>query len=155
MLHLEATPIVDGFCRAPLLAVREPLSFWGGVDIRTGRISDTRSDAFGEQITDRVLWLWGTRGSSSSSSVLLELIHTHRAPAGICLVTDGGADAILSLGAVVADEMGWVTMPLFAIEASRLEGLGDDQLFASDCLATMRLGGAVDISLVNPEETRI
>ncbi|WP_224548716.1 aconitase X swivel domain-containing protein [Mesorhizobium sp. CA16] len=88
------------------LVLTAPISFWGGVDLRTGRIADVRHPQHGEVIAGRVLFLPGTIGSSSGSAVLMELVHNGRAPAALVLHEP---DAILLLGLIVAREMGWET----------------------------------------------
>ncbi|TIO76462.1 MAG: DUF126 domain-containing protein [Mesorhizobium sp.] len=88
------------------LALTAPISFWGGVDPRSGRIADVRHPQHGEVISGRVLFLPGTIGSSSASAVLLELVRNGRAPAALVLHEP---DAILLLGLIVAREMGWET----------------------------------------------
>lgn len=88
------------------LVLTAPISFWGGVDPRTGRIADVRHPQHGEVISGRVLFLPGTIGSSSASAVLMELVHNGRAPAALVLHEP---DAILLLGLIVAREMGWET----------------------------------------------
>ncbi len=88
------------------LVLTAPISFWGGVDPRTGRIVDVRHPQQGESIAGKVLFLRGTIGSSSASAVLLELVENGRAPAALVLHEP---DAILLLGLIVAREMGWET----------------------------------------------
>lgn len=91
---------------APCLALTAPISFWGGVDPRSGEIIDARHPQRGRNVAGTVLALPGTIGSSSASAVLLELVHAGRAPAAILIAEP---DAILLLGLVVAREMGWAT----------------------------------------------
>jgi predicted aconitase with swiveling domain len=99
--------LVDGpAASGSALVLTAPISFWGGVDPKTGRIADVRHPQHGTNIAGTVLFLPGTIGSSSASAVLLELIHAHRAPAAIVLHEP---DAILLLGLIVAREMGWET----------------------------------------------
>ncbi|PBC00535.1 DUF126 domain-containing protein [Mesorhizobium sp. WSM3860] len=88
------------------LVLTAPISFWGGVDAKTGRIADVRHPQHGEVISGRVLFLPGTIGSSSASAVLMELVHNGQAPAALVLHEP---DAILLLGLIVAREMGWET----------------------------------------------
>ena len=95
------------------LVLTAPISFWGGVDPKTGRIADVRHPQHGEVIAGRVLFLPGTIGSSSASAVLMELVHNGRAPVALVMHEP---DAILLLGLIVAREMGWET-PI----AARLE----------------------------------
>jgi predicted aconitase with swiveling domain len=107
---------------APCLALTAPISFWGGVDPRSGEIIDARHPERGRNVAGTVLALPGTIGSSSASAVLLELVHAGKAPAAILIAEP---DAILLLGLVVAREMGWQTPPalqLPAAEQSELAG---------------------------------
>ena len=84
------------------LILSAPISFWGGVDPRSGSITDVRHPQHGECVAGKVLFLPGTIGSSSASAVLLELVHNDHAPAALVLHEP---DAILLLGLVVAREM--------------------------------------------------
>jgi predicted aconitase with swiveling domain len=88
------------------LALTAPISFWGGVDPKTGLIADPRHPQHGVDIAGKALLIPQTIGSSSASAVLLELVHRNRAPAAIILHEP---DAILLLGLVVAREMGYQT----------------------------------------------
>lgn len=88
------------------LVLTAPISFWGGVDPKSGRIVDVRHPQYGETISGKVLFLPGTIGSSSASAVLMELVHSGHAPAVIVMHEP---DAILLLGLIVAKEMGWST----------------------------------------------
>ncbi|MSP49649.1 MAG: DUF126 domain-containing protein [Alphaproteobacteria bacterium] len=104
MTKLAGEALVAGHGAGPILRIDHPISFWGGVDPKTARISDPRHPRHGERLTGRVVAIAELRGSSSSSAVLLELIHAGIAPAAILLRE---TDAILALGALVAREMGY------------------------------------------------
>ena len=86
------------------LVLSSPISFWGGVDAGSGRITDVRHPECGAVVAGRVLFVPGTIGSSSASAVLLELVRGGHAPAALVL---DEADAILLIGLVVAREMAW------------------------------------------------
>jgi uncharacterized protein len=88
---------------ADALVLTAPISFWGGVDPRTGAIADARHPEFAQKISSRVLMIPATVGSSSAAAILLELVHGGIAPAAIVLHEP---DAILLLGLIVAREMG-------------------------------------------------
>jgi predicted aconitase with swiveling domain len=90
----------------PALVLSAPISFWGGVDPNSGRISDVRHPQCGSDIAGTVLFVPGTIGSSSAAAVLMELVHGGHAPAALVLHEP---DAILLLGLIVAREMGWQT----------------------------------------------
>ncbi|WP_217575183.1 DUF126 domain-containing protein [Mesorhizobium sp. GbtcB19] len=100
------------------LVLTAPISFWGGVDPRTGRIADVRHPQHGDVIAGKVLFLPGTIGSSSASAVLMELVHNGRSPAALVLHEP---DAILLLGLIVAREMGWETPMAVRLERSAFE----------------------------------
>ncbi|MDH5804017.1 MAG: DUF126 domain-containing protein [Gemmatimonadota bacterium] len=106
---VDLVPLFPGACTADSFVVRAPLSFWGGVDPTTGKIVDPRHPDFGRRVTDKILLIPDTVGSSSSSAILLELLRNSVAPAGIIL---GGVDAILVLGNLVAQELGVATIPM-------------------------------------------
>lgn len=97
----------------PAQVFSAPISFWGGIDPKTGRVVDVRHPQHGECIAGTILFLPGTIGSSSASAVLLELVHAGRAPAAIVLHEP---DAILLLGLIVAREMGWKTPPALKLD---------------------------------------
>lgn len=90
----------------PALVLGAPISFWGGVDPRSGDIIDVRHPNHGACIAGTVLFLPGTIGSSSASAVLLELVQAGKAPAALVVHEP---DAILLLGLIVAREMAWET----------------------------------------------
>jgi predicted aconitase with swiveling domain len=105
--------------RGEALIMTAPISFWGGVDPKTGRVADPRHPQSGESVAGRVLFLPGTIGSSSASAVLLELVHAGIAPAAIVLHEP---DAILLLGLIVAREMGWPHPPAIRLDRALHRG---------------------------------
>jgi predicted aconitase with swiveling domain len=104
----------------PLLRLGAPLSFWGGVDPKTGTIIAEHHPDRGREIAGTVLVIGQPIGSSSSSSVLLELIHASRAPAAVLL---GRADAILVIGCLVAREMRLAAPPMVEIDIGAFDRL--------------------------------
>lgn len=107
-----AMTLIAGEATAEVLALDEPLSFWGGVRERDGRIIDVHHPQHGEGIAGRMLVMPGGRGSSSSSSVLAELVRGGVAPAGVVLATP---DPILSLGAMVGRQLYGRTVPMHVV----------------------------------------
>ncbi|RJG42958.1 MULTISPECIES: DUF126 domain-containing protein [unclassified Mesorhizobium] len=107
MSALQGDILVAGDAgKGEALVLTAPISFWGGVDPKTGKIADVRHPQHGMTISGKVLCLPGTIGSSSASAVLMELVHNGHAPAALVLHEP---DAILLLGLIVAREMGWQT----------------------------------------------
>ena len=138
-MSVQGRVLVAGEAEGPLLRLAEPLSFWGGVDPASGRITQPRHPDHGRSIAGTVLYTPRGIGSSSSSAVLLELIHAGRAPAALLM---GEADAILALGVVVAREMGYGSIPVLECEAAMLPGMGIVRIAADGRLLLEALGGA-------------
>ena len=116
--------LVAGRAEGRVLRLAEPLSFWGGVDPQSGQLIDPRGPSPGAAIAGRVLVLAQTRGSSSSSAILLELLRGGRAPAALVLAE---VDAILIIGVLVAREMGWPTIPVLELPLAGHAALDDDR----------------------------
>jgi len=119
---MRATPLLPGAASGEILKLEAPLSFWGGVDPKTGMIIQVRHPQCGTRISSRILCLPATIGSSSSSAVLLELIRGGNAPAALVM---GAPDAILLIGCLVAKEMGWAAPPAFSLSAENQRKLAD------------------------------
>ena len=120
---------------ATALALTAPISFWGGVDPKTGVIADTRHPQSGQSIAGRVLLVPGTVGSSSAAAILLELVHAGLAPAAMVLHEP---DAILLLGLIVAKEMGWQTPIALRLDRAQFAALQSSELFVSGTGAISR-----------------
>jgi len=104
---------VPGQASGTALVSREPLSFWGGYDHRTGEIIDRRHPLAGQNAAGRVLVLPYARGSSTTTAVLLEALRAGTAPAAI-LTT--GAETFFALAAIVADEMYRRSFPVVIVQ---------------------------------------
>jgi predicted aconitase with swiveling domain len=123
-MALKATAQIPGRAEGEVLKLARPISFWGGVDPVTGRISDPRHPNHGAEIAGRILVLPGMIGSSSSSYIMLELMAIGRAPAALVLAAP---DAILGLGVVVAREMGYGAIPVVVLEREPQAALATGQ----------------------------
>ena len=121
--------LFPGTARGPLLRLSAPLSFWGGVNPLTGEIILGSHPQRGRNVAGTVMALADPIGSSSSSYVLLELIHNKVAPAAILL---GEADAILIVGCLVAREMGYAPPPILHVDRAVLSALPDGNILISD-----------------------
>jgi predicted aconitase with swiveling domain len=113
---------VEGEARGRVLKLDKPISFWGGVDPVTGRISDPRHPNHQAELKDRVLVLPGMIGSSSSSYIMLELMAKRLAPAALVVAEP---DAILGLGVVVAREMNYGSIPVLVVPRDQQAALAD------------------------------
>ncbi len=117
---IQGEIIISGVSSGVALASTEPLSFWGGYDQTTGEIIDRRHPLSGEIGASRVLVLPYTRGSSTSTAILLESVRAGVAPAA--LLTDR-ADVFLALASVVAEEMYDGSFPMVALSREDFESI--------------------------------
>jgi predicted aconitase with swiveling domain len=110
---MTGRPIVPGDAVGEALVTHESLSFWGGYDFHTGEIIDTRHPLAGQRAAGRILAVPCSKGSSTTTAVLLEAVRAGTAPAAI-LTT--GVDAFFALASIVADLMYGKSFPVVALE---------------------------------------
>lgn len=105
--------LVSGEASGPPLHSALALSFWGGVDPMTGVVIDRHHPLTGLGIADKVLVFPGSRGSSTGSGVLLELLLNGVGPAA--LIVERGEE-VLTLGAIIAEELFGRRLPIVEVD---------------------------------------
>jgi len=135
--RLAAKVVIDGSAEGRILRLGAPISFWGGIDPRTGLVIDARHPDRGRSIAGRVLCLPGMIGSSSASAVMLELLRVGLAPAALVF---GETDAILALGVVVGRELGYRSIPVVEL------ALAEQEKLPQEALARVREGGVIELA---------
>ena len=98
----------------------EALSFWGGYDFHTGEIIDKHHPLAGVRAAGRILAVPFSKGSSTTTAVLLEAVRAGTAPAAI-LTT--GVDSFFALASIVADVMYGKSFPVIALEPTDFASL--------------------------------
>ncbi|MBV6391939.1 MAG: hypothetical protein KPEEDBHJ_01155 [Anaerolineales bacterium] len=111
-MAFQGKTVIKGKTEGIALVSREPLSFWGGYDWQTGEIIDRRHPLSGQIAKGRILAIPFTRGSSTTTAVLLEAIRAGTAPAAIVAAE---ADFFFALASVVADELYAASLPLVTL----------------------------------------
>jgi predicted aconitase with swiveling domain len=120
-LIMQGKPFIPGSASGLALVSHEPLSFWGGYDWKTGEIIDRRHPLSGSIAKGKILAIPFTRGSSTTTAVLLEAIRVGTAPNAIITTA---TDFFFALASVVADELYTNPLPLVAVselDFARLE----------------------------------
>jgi cis-L-3-hydroxyproline dehydratase len=112
---IRGRAIVAGTAEGEALVTTEPLSFWGGFDFKTGEIIDRHHPLAGVRASGRILAVPFSKGSSTTTAVLLEAVRAGTAPAAI-LTT--GVDAFFALASIVAGEMYGKSFPVIALDAA-------------------------------------
>lgn len=114
-LIIHGKAVIPGSASGLALVSHEPLSFWGGYDWKTGEIIDRRHPLSGAIAQGKILAIPFTRGSSTTTAVLLEAIRAGTAPKAIITTA---TDFFFALASVVADELYSSPLPLVAVSES-------------------------------------
>src|SRR5262249_61645114 len=86
---------------------------WGGAAFRPGACIEARHPLAGVRAAGRILAVPFSKGSSTTTAVLLEAVRAGTAPAAI-LTT--GVDSFFALASIVADVMYGKAFPVVALE---------------------------------------
>ena len=114
--------LIPGRARGRLLLAEKPISFWGGINAKTGQIIDTRHDRVGESIAGRVFAFPAEKGSSTASAVLVELLRIGRAPAAVVAAS---VCPVLALGSLIGEELYGTVVPILQLDPQALAELED------------------------------
>ncbi len=109
---IHAHPVISGKAEGDLLVSLEPLSFWGGYDQNSGEIIDRRHPLSGRIASGCVLALPFTRGSSTTTAVLLEAVRVGVAPAALLST---GVETYFALASILAKELYGRPLPVLAL----------------------------------------
>ena len=112
--------IVAGQAAGEALVTHDALSFWGGYDFHTGEIIDRHHPLAGVRAAGRILAVPFSKGSSTTTAVLLEAVRAGTAPAAIVTT---GTDAFFALASIVAEVMYGKSFPVIALEAAEFATL--------------------------------
>lgn len=115
---LHGQSLVPGTACGKVSVLSSPLSLWGGFDLGSGLVSDVNHPQYGARIAGRILIMPGGRGSSSSSSILLESARLAVNPRAIIMTEK---DPIIVIGALVAADLYKVQIPVILIEPDDLD----------------------------------
>src|SRR5207247_3441698 len=121
---IAGRPIVEGEADGEALVTSDALSFWGGYDFHTGEIIDKHHPLAGVRAAGRILAVPFSKGSSTTTAVLLEAVRAGTAPAAI-LTT--GVDAFFALASIVAEPMYGTSFPVIALAPGALASLETGQ----------------------------
>ncbi len=97
-MRLEGRPVSPGRGEGIALVTARPMSFLGGVDQRSGVVTDPASDIRGKSVAHRILAFPHGKGSTVGSYVLFGLAKRGKGPAGIA---NERTEAIVATGAIL------------------------------------------------------
>lgn len=128
---IQGKPIVAVSALGEALVSAEPLSFWGGYDQHTGEITDRRHPLSGQIAAGKILALPFSRGSSTTTAVLLEAVRLGAAP--LAIITTG-VDIFFALASTIAGEMYQKSFAVIAVGEDEFNLLktGDKMTISQD-----------------------
>ena len=100
MVIIKGRSISKGIGKGEVLLTKDPISFLGGVDPKTGEIADKENEAFGKNIRGKVLVFPRGKGSTVGSYVMLQLKKNGAAPAAIINME---TETIVAVGAIISE----------------------------------------------------
>lgn len=96
---LKGRSVAPGRARGESLVSKNPISFYGGVDARSGQIIEKGHELEGQNIQGKVLVFPGGKGSTVGSYVIYGLAKNGVAPAAII---NRATETIVATGAILA-----------------------------------------------------
>jgi predicted aconitase with swiveling domain len=117
---LKGCCVVPGECQGELIVTNQPISFWGGVDPKTGCINDPGHELFGQSISGKVLAFPFGKGSSTTSLIILELARVGKTPLAIINVR---TEPILATGPIVSKHFYGKEIPIVSLDGDSFQTL--------------------------------
>ncbi len=96
---IKCRKISKGHARGEVIITKDPLSFLGGVDPRTGIIIDSQHELYGKKISGKILVIPSGKGSTVGSYVIFQMAKNKTAPGAIISLK---AEPIIATGAIMA-----------------------------------------------------
>ena len=100
MGELKGKCTVPGLVEGEVIVSKEPISFLGDVDPRTGRIVAEGNGLKGQSVKDKVFAFPCGKGSTVGSYVIFQMKKNGTAPKAII---NQEAEAIVAVGAIISD----------------------------------------------------
>lgn len=99
-LVLKGRKIVEGRAEGEALVTREPISFMGSVNPKTGVVIERGHEIEGKCLKGKVLVFPCSKGSTGGSYMLYDLVKNGQGPIAI---VNAEAESVVAIGAIVAD----------------------------------------------------
>ena len=100
-MKLKGRIISEGEAKGEALVSSRPLSFYGDIDKATGLIIGRDSDIYGHTVTNKILILPYSRGSTVSAWIIYALKRRNLSPKAIVLW--GPADPVIASGCLISN----------------------------------------------------
>ena len=100
--RIMCNPLLSGVASGTALVTSQPICFWGGLDPKTGTITERDHELKGLNVAGTVFIFPTGKGSSTTSAILLESVRCGTAPAAIVNLK---TEPILVIGALIAEKL--------------------------------------------------
>ncbi len=100
--RIRCNPILSGVASGTALVTSQPICLWGGLDPKTGIITERDHELKGQNVAGTVFVFPTGKGSSTTSAILLESVRCGTAPAAIVNMK---TEPILVIGAIIAERL--------------------------------------------------
>jgi predicted aconitase with swiveling domain len=122
VVKLECLNVIAGDLCAELVYSNDPISFVGGVNIRTGDVSDYRHSSYKLNITGKAFAFPYGKGSSGAGLVLMEMMRIGTAPAALINIR---TDPVVLTGPLICKHFYNQLLPVINLSEENYRKLAD------------------------------
>jgi hypothetical protein len=97
---LHGRKVVGGKAKGPALVTSEPICFLGGVDVKTGTITEVSHPLKGKCIAGKVLVFPTGKGSTGGSYLIYEAVSNGVGP---CAMINRAVEQVTAIGCIIAE----------------------------------------------------
>jgi hypothetical protein len=97
---LHGRKVVGGKAKGPALVTSEPICFLGGVDVKTGTITEVGHPLKGKCIAGKVLVFPTGKGSTGGSYLIYEAVSNGVGP---CAMINRAVEQVTAIGCIIAE----------------------------------------------------
>ncbi len=99
-MEMKGRVINNGSVEGEAIVSQNPISFYGGVDPDTGKVTDQDSDIDGQSISGKILVFPYGKGSTVAPYTIYQLAKGGRAPLAMI---NSEAETIVAVGCIISD----------------------------------------------------
>ncbi|MHA2026356.1 MAG: aconitase X swivel domain-containing protein [Candidatus Thorarchaeota archaeon] len=107
--RILCNPLLSGVASGTALVTSQPICFWGGLDPKTGTITERGHELKGQNVAGTVFVFPTGKGSSTTSAILLESVRCGTAPAAIVNLK---TEPMIVIGAIIAEKLYDCVIPI-------------------------------------------
>jgi predicted aconitase with swiveling domain len=98
--QFKGRKIVGGKARGQALVSPEPICFLGGIDVKTGQVTEVGHSLEGKNIAGKVLIFPTGKGSTGGSYLIFESVENGVGP---CAIVNRTAEQVTAIGCIIAE----------------------------------------------------